>query len=279
MNKTLFFLIFAINFIPLSTVAQSTVDPSAAFEIDSTTKGFLPPRMSTAQRNALSRPATGLTIYNTDTFTLNVYSGLSWVQVGSTVNGVIPITTSTGKVWLDRNLGASRVASSSTDSDAYGDLYQWGRNTDGHQLRTNTATTSGPVSSGSEGGNFVTSSSGNNYDWLSSRDDTRWNGSTKGTHDPCPNGFRVPTNAEWNAELSSLSITNAATAFSSDLKLTISGYRFVTNASFVSVGVKGYYWTSNVNGTDVGYVLLTSTAASVGDNVRGHGFSVRCIEE
>lgn len=45
-----------------------------------------------------------------------------------------------GKVWMDRNLGASRVATSSTDSVGFGDLYQWGRAKDGHQLRTSATT-------------------------------------------------------------------------------------------------------------------------------------------
>lgn len=48
------------------------------------------------------------------------------------VSGVATVT-SAGQVWMDRNLGASRVAISSADSLAYGDLYQWGRGTDGHE--------------------------------------------------------------------------------------------------------------------------------------------------
>ena len=43
---------------------------------------------------------------------------------------------SQGKCWKDRNLGASQVATSSTDTSAYGDLYQWGRLRDRHQHRT-----------------------------------------------------------------------------------------------------------------------------------------------
>ena len=46
----------------------------------------------------------------------------------------------TGDILIDRNLGASQVATSSTDADAYGDLYQWGRGTDGHQIRTSGTT-------------------------------------------------------------------------------------------------------------------------------------------
>lgn len=46
------------------------------------------------------------------------------------------INPTTGHTWMDRNLGASRAATSSTDTEAYGDLYQWGRAADGHQKRT-----------------------------------------------------------------------------------------------------------------------------------------------
>ena len=52
-----------------------------------TTKGFLPPRMTTTQRDAISSPATGLTIYNTTTNALNVYNGSSWVAAGSATPG------------------------------------------------------------------------------------------------------------------------------------------------------------------------------------------------
>ena len=39
-----------------------------------------------------------------------------------------------GRCWMDRNLGASQVATSSNDVASYGDLFQWGRGADGHQL-------------------------------------------------------------------------------------------------------------------------------------------------
>ena len=41
------------------------------------------------------------------------------------VVGPVPTVTSAGQVWMDRNLGASRVATSFDDEEAYGDLYQW----------------------------------------------------------------------------------------------------------------------------------------------------------
>lgn len=56
-----------------------TIDASAALQVDSTTKGYLMPRLTTAQRNAIATPATGLLIYNTTTNSLDYYNGTSWV--------------------------------------------------------------------------------------------------------------------------------------------------------------------------------------------------------
>ena len=50
-------------------------DPSSVLELQSTSQGFLPPRMTTAQRDAINSPATGLTIYNTTTNCIQVYRG------------------------------------------------------------------------------------------------------------------------------------------------------------------------------------------------------------
>ncbi|KGO91575.1 GEVED domain-containing protein [Flavobacterium subsaxonicum] len=56
----------------------TTINSTAELEIESTTKGFLPPRLTTAQRDAIVSPAEGLTIYNTTTKCLNWYDGLAW---------------------------------------------------------------------------------------------------------------------------------------------------------------------------------------------------------
>jgi hypothetical protein len=74
-----------ISIIPASTkgvgISNVTITPaaSAILDITSTTKGFLPPRMTSAQRTAISSPATGLIVYQTDSVEgLYVYSGGSW---------------------------------------------------------------------------------------------------------------------------------------------------------------------------------------------------------
>lgn len=56
---------------------------SAITDLNSTEKGFLPPRMTTAQRDAISNPAAGLMVYNTTTNKLNVFNGKTWEAVNS----------------------------------------------------------------------------------------------------------------------------------------------------------------------------------------------------
>jgi len=62
-------------------VGTGTVNASAAFEVDSTIRGLLFPRMTTTQRNAISTPADGLVIYNTTDNKLQVRAGGSWVDL------------------------------------------------------------------------------------------------------------------------------------------------------------------------------------------------------
>jgi hypothetical protein len=58
-------------------------DASSIVEMESTTQGFLPPRMTTTQKNAISTPATGLVVYDSTLNKLCVYTGASWETVTS----------------------------------------------------------------------------------------------------------------------------------------------------------------------------------------------------
>ena len=57
---------------------------SAVLEARSTTRGFLPPRLTTTERDNITTPAAGLMIYNTTTGKLNFYDGVAWRAVTST---------------------------------------------------------------------------------------------------------------------------------------------------------------------------------------------------
>ncbi len=60
----------------------ATPNARAIIDLTSTTQGFLPPRMTTAQRDAISSPPAGLMIYNTTTNKLNVYT-TAWEAITS----------------------------------------------------------------------------------------------------------------------------------------------------------------------------------------------------
>jgi len=62
-------------------IGTSTPDASSLLDVDSTTQGLLPPRMTTTQRDAISSPAAGLIIYNTTTNLLNFFNGSVWGAV------------------------------------------------------------------------------------------------------------------------------------------------------------------------------------------------------
>jgi uncharacterized protein (TIGR02145 family) len=191
----------------------------------------------------------------------------------------------TGSVWMDRNLGASRVATSRTDAEAYGDLYQWGRAADGHQKRNSPTTTTQSSTDNPGHGDFILF--GNPFgvfDWRSPQNNDLWQG-VNGTNNPCPEGFRIPTDEEWKQEIATWSSKNAEGAFASPLKLPMSGYRVPVDGKLDVVGTVGYYWSSSISGsnthdgTDSRRLSIVHHSARTNPATRNHGLSVRCIKD
>ena len=183
----------------------------------------------------------------------------------------------TGKVWLDRNLGATQVATSSTDAASYGDLYQWGRNADGHQIRTSGTTTTLASNYFTTNGLFITIST-NPFNWLSNVETHMWSG-TAAENNPCPSGFRIPTAAEWEQERRTWLSNDAAGAFGSPLKLSLAGARLGSSGSLLDVGSLGLYWSSTVLGTRSRRLRFDSSLANILNLTRALGFSVRCLKD
>jgi uncharacterized protein (TIGR02145 family) len=296
MKKLLIFAVLAAtSLISYAQVSIGTVTPeaSAALDVTSTTGGLLPPRMTQTERHDITTTpaAAGLIVYCTDCGAngeLQLFNGASWVNMAGDAAAVpvpvsvsIPSVTSltTGKVWMDRNLGATQVAESSTDEASYGDLYQWGRKKDGHQIRTSRAYP-GPVKSGAEDDWFIKGS----YDWLDRKDDTRWAAPrTANDNDPCPPGFKVPSQAELEAERNNgfwendSPQNNASGALNSVLRLPMAGYRTPTGV-LPPAGSNGNYWSSTVGNTSAVYLRFDGDNAVTGGQFRANGCSVRCIK-
>uniref|UniRef100_UPI004047B69E FISUMP domain-containing protein n=1 Tax=Algoriphagus sp. TaxID=1872435 RepID=UPI004047B69E len=210
-------------------------------------------------------------------------------------SGSLPANTvvnaTTGKIWMDRNLGATQVATSSTDHLAYGSLYQWGRGSDGHQIIVWTSST---TSNGAEQINQTPSLSNNKdapgngdfilapnspYDWRSPQNANLWQG-VSGVNNPCPTGYRIPTDVEWDAERLSWgnSNQNAAGALASPLKLPMAGLRS-NNGSLFDVDTFGRYWSSTVSSTNARRLDFNSSTANMSTRNRASGLSVRCLKD
>ena len=380
-------------------IGTAAPDASAKVDISSSTQGFLPPRMTTLQRNAIASPAVGLTIYNTTVNCLQWWNGTVWYDgcgnnappaavlstincAGATTTGILTSGTAangvstaisytggnagsysaqnvastgvtgltaalaagtltngngnitytitgtpasagtasfaitvggqscsftvsvaaaqpqypansvfcaagataivdvtnptTGKTWMDRNLGASQVATSSTDQNAYGDLYQWGRRADGHQCRT--SPTTGTLSSVDQPahGNFILMPNAP-MDWRSPQNTNLWQG-VNGVNNPCPSGYRLPTDPELQNERSSWGSNSSAGAFAAPLKWTLAGNRGLSNGLLYNVGTNGCYWSSTVAATISLHLVFASNSAAVTSNNRANGMTVRCIK-
>jgi uncharacterized protein (TIGR02145 family) len=179
----------------------------------------------------------------------------------------------TGKSWMDRNLGASSVATSSTDANSYGDLYQWGRLKDGHQCRTSSTTATTSTTDVPGNATFITSAS----NWRSTQNDNLWQG-VSGINNPCPSGYRLPTSTELDAERTSWSSNNTAGAFASQLKLPVGGYRALDTGVLADVGGGAILWSSTVSGTLSRHLLSRISESALGLDGRAYAFSVRCIK-
>jgi len=349
-----------------------TPDPSAVLELQSSQQGFLPPRMTTEQRDEIQNPATGLQVYNLTTDCLEIFAngiwqeifcaecpypasptegshltseteivwnwnavsgvigykinninnfatatnnGLNtsytqsnlgcgehkiyvWAYIGCGYSEVLELTARTSitfmyfneevtygtalggnnRCWLDRNLGATQLATSSTDINAYGHLFQWGRAYDGHQIRTSSTTTTLSSTDNPTNSRFIRPNQ-TPWDWRSPQNGNLWQG-VNGINNPCPSGWRVPTEAEWQTELLSWQSNDAEGAFNSQLKLTMAGDRSAGTGALSSEGTAGSYWTTtNVTGSTkhVTFSLSGTNIHSSGSG-RAFGRSVRCIK-
>ena len=290
MKKVKLFFVAITIIASYSLTAQVSVttdgsDPnaSAMLDVKSTEKGMLIPRMTQAEIEIITSPANGLIVFNTtdDKFYAYVLVDDEWKEIAYGAGTITPVQTVTnpitGETWMDRNLGASQVATSSTDVAAYGDLYQWGRLSDGHEDRSSETTSTLSSTNVPGHSNFILGSS-SPYDWRSPQNNNLWQGES-GANNPCPIGFRLPTEAELNAERVSWATNNAAGAFGSVLKLTVGGYRYYSSGSLGGVGSGGYYWSSTVGGIGARSLYFGSSNAGMGYIYRAYGFSVRCIKD
>ena len=119
-------IFFTANIFAQVGISSTSITPDATsiLELRSTTLGFLAPRMTTTQRDAITSPATGLLIYNTTTNQLNYYSGSSWQVVTggsqSQLNGIGFVKASGTTISYDNSTYLTSALTSFSKTDNYG---------------------------------------------------------------------------------------------------------------------------------------------------------------
>jgi len=305
LNKILIAIALLIGSQLQAQVGIGTSSPNAAAKLDvsSASKGFLMPRLTIAQKSSMT-PATGMQVFCTDcgpAGELQVYNGTAWTNmIGGTAAGAFTCGTSTvthiyngasvtygtvsktysgvTKCWLDRNLGATRVATSSTDAASFGHYFQWGRGDDGHQLTSSTITST-PIVFGTASSDWVRGST-NPSNWLTVNNNTLWQGAG-GPNNPCPAGFRVPTKVELTYEINSWSpVGSTSGAFNSTLKFPATGFRMRAFSTLVigNINSSVTLWSSTV-GNNTNEIWNWDGAQWYSNIGRNEGFMVRCIKD
>ncbi|SDJ11595.1 hypothetical protein [Chryseobacterium jejuense] len=218
----------------------------------------------------------------------------------------LPIQAEDGKIWLNNNLGANyanlnhpafnltQQATSTTDVNAMGSLLQWGRKADGHELmeRNISAPSYGTFKSGVVYGQVATWTPTYPYrifsapshvpsEWTSATvppAGNRWLASSP--NNPCPQGFKVPVKAEWEAEITA-SGSGGLYSTTKKLKLTYAGEGIDNTAIFnptvpVYSAADGYNATYNATNTLMNSVVY---GPGIGNTEIDKAKSVRCIQE
>ncbi|NDV96739.1 hypothetical protein D0T84_17745 [Dysgonomonas sp. 521] len=194
------------------------------------------------------------------------------------------------------------------DNDIKGYLYQWGRQSDGHEKRTSyvitypTPATNNQATAPAEViGNFITTDS-YTKDWRDGGEETsRWGNGTqnaimpKSKNDPCPPGWKVPTPHQWASIFSGDGVTigliSAAIAnmwtwsdiggcmVGENLYLPGADFRLCLQGDIFS-SYNGYYWSSTVNGVQANnFRVMSNIIITKESNCRANAYSVRCVLE
>ncbi len=270
-------------------IGTSNPELSAQVEISSTSKGFLPPRMTQAQRDLISSPVAGLLIYQTDeTPGYYYYTSTDWIGITGAGPGAIPNSNSNcidydgnayptfsigTQVWMAENLRVTHYNNgdpipNETDSETW------------------LATNAGAYCWYDNNQSAYEKYYGALYNWFAV-DDYRG---------LCPDGWHVPTNAEWTTLTTYLGgPTIAGGKMKSESDLWNSPNTDATNSSnfsglpggcrpstFTNVGIYGFWWSmSDYSSYSAWALLLYHTGGNVSEDISNKhlGFSVRCLRD
>ena len=255
-------------------IGTATPDASAVLDASSITKGFLPPRMTTAQRDAIVSPATGLVIFNTSTNSIEIKNSSGWIALSASFVALPTIVIGTQQ-WMEKNLEVVTYRNGDIIPQVT-DPAAWAALTTGAWCYYNNDPLNGAIY-------------GKLYNWYAVND-------PRGL---APTGWHIPTDAEWTtlettlggdpvaggkmkvAGTTSWTTPNTGATNESGFAGLPGGYR-TNNGTFSNVGTNGYWWSSAESSTT--FAWLRNLFYSSGIIYRfifnkKFGFSVRCLRD
>lgn len=289
MKKIITLATLLISAISFSQVGIGTVTPHASsmLDITSTTKGFLPPRMTNAEKTAISTPAAGLIVYCTDCGTngeAQVYNGIRWSNMigGTTAESAVSlayVTIGTQK-WQQNNLEVITYRNGDIIPQVTTNA-EWSTLTTGAWCYYRNDTSLGPVY-------------GKLYNFYAVKD-------PRGL---APTGWHIPTNAEWDTLTTTLggraSAGNKMKSLGSYLENVYGlwivtstgdnqrgfsalpgGYRFASGGNG-DIHITSNWWASDLSDTTFAWYRYCkdNLAAVVStQNPLNSGYSVRCVKD
>ena len=299
--KNTFFVILLLIALAITTSSQAqvgigiiTANPSAQLDVVSTTKGFLPPRMTEVQRDSITvtSASAGLIIWCTDCGVrgeLEVYDGVNWTNMigGAAAPDLTPRVTIGSQVWTTQNLNVSTYRDG-TPIPKVEDATTWSSLTTGaYCYYNNDSATYAAIY-------------GKLYNWYAVAG--IYDASSLSTpslrKNLAPAGYKIPTDDDW-ATLELTLGANAGTQMKSTSGWSNDGNGTTgngTNSSgfaglpggysydgtFYGIGYVGGWWSSTEYGTaDAWYRYLSfsfSNVSRASDNKKV-GFSVRCLRD
>jgi len=269
-------------------MGTSTPHSSAKLEVNSTSKGFLPPRMTKSQRTSIGSLAAGLLVFQNDAPKGYYYcTGTNWVALEGSGAGAIsssscidyngnayPTITIGTQVWMAENLRVKNYRNGDPIPNVPGKAWE-------------TLTTGAYCWYDND--QSANAKYGALYNWYAV-DDSRG---------LCPTGWHVPTDAEWTTFTTYLGGTTVAGGKMKSVSALWSspntdatnnsgfsglpgGYRGGNDGSFDYLGGYGYFWSSSqIDTYNAWYRYLLYNYAYVGRNsyYKEGGFSVRCLKD
>ena len=272
----------------------SQPDNSAMLDVKSTTRGLLPPRMTTTQMNGIPSPPEGLVVYNTTVNTICWFNGTSWVNWinldgrggdsvfygGKTYKSVIIGM----QCWMTENLNVGTAILGNQDQanngviekfcynnitnncDVYGGLYQWAEVVQYLNGAANTVS---------------------------------WNPAPAGNvQGICPAGWHLPSDAEWNTLATCLGgavvaggkmketgivhwdYPNVGATNSSGFTGLPAGDRDVSG-TYIFLAIYGDFWTSSESSSNQAWyrnLNVSNENLFRGYYFKSDGFAVRCLK-